>query len=71
MFQISLGNDTAEDFSIQEGDRIGLGSNGKYEIVEKPDGVIIKSITKMKLLLANVNYDEMISEGVDLFVQPV
>ena len=51
MFQISLGNDTAEDFSIQEGDRIGLSSNGKYEIIEKPDSVIIKAITKMKLLL--------------------
>ena len=65
MFQISLGNDTVEDFSIHEGNRIGLSSNGKYEIVEKPDGVIIKAITKMKLLLTSVKYDEMIAEGVD------
>ena len=65
------GNDLAEDFSIKQGDRIGLTSRGEYKIIDDADGVLIKVSSKEKLLLEGVNYNKVIAVGVELFVQPL
>ena len=69
--QISKKTDLVEDFSIKQGDRIGLTSKGKYKIVDDADGVLIKASSKKKLLLEGVTYDKVIAAGSDLFVQPI
>ena len=71
IFQISRGIDLVEDFSIKQGDRIGLTSNGKYKIINDADGVLIKASPKEKLSLEGVAYADIIAVGVALFVQPV
>ena len=71
VFQISKKTDLVEDFSIKQGDRIGLTSKGKYKIVDDADGVLIKASSKKKLLLEGVTYDKVIAAGIDLFVQPI
>ena len=71
VFQISKGVDLVKDFSIKQGDRIALDKKGKYSIIDDSDGVLIKASTKKQLFLEEVDYDDIIAAGVDLFVQPV
>ena len=71
VFQISKGVDLVEDFSIKQGDRIALAKNGKYKIIDDPDGVLVIVSTKNQLFLEGVDYDDVIAAGVDLFVQPI
>ena len=71
VFQISKGFDFIEDFSIKQGDRIALDSTGKYKIIDDDNGVVIKASSNNQLLLEGVNYDDVMTAGVDLFVHPV
>ena len=71
VFQISKGTDLVDDFSIKQGDRIGLTSRGEYKIIDDADGVLIKASSKEKLLLEGVNFNKVIAVGVELFVQPL
>ena len=71
VFQISKGVDLVEDFSIKQGDKIALLDNGKYSIIDDPDGVLIMASAKKQLFLEGVDYDDVIAAGIDLFVQPV
>ena len=60
-----------EDFSIMQGDKIALLDNGKYSIIDDPDGVLIMASAKKQLFLEGVDYEDAIAAGIDLFVQPV
>ena len=70
VFQISKGIDLVEDFSFKQGDRIALDKKGQYSIIEDPDGVLIMASAKKQLFLDDVNIDDVIAAGIDLFVQP-
>jgi len=69
VFQISKGTDLIEDFSIKQGDRIALDKKGQYSIIDDPDGVLVIASAKKQLLLAGVDINDILAEGVDLFVQ--
>lgn len=71
VFQISKKTDLVQDFSIKQGDRIGLSPKGKYEVIDDTNGVLIKASFKEKLLLEGISYDKVIAAGVGLFVQPI
>ena len=71
VFKISKGIDIVEDFSIDDGDRIALDKKGKYRIIEDSAGVLIKASRKKQVLLQDADFDEIIAEGVQLFVQPL
>ena len=71
VFQISKGIDLVEDFDITQGDRIALDKRGKYTIIDGSDGVLIKASRRKQLLLNEVDYNDIIAAGVDLFVQRV
>ena len=71
VFQISKGVDLIEDFNIKQGDRIALDKKMKFSIIDDPDGVLIMASAKKQLFLDEVNYDDVIAAGIDLFVQPV
>ena len=69
VFQISKGNDIIKDFNIQQGDRIALDKKGRYSVVEDSDGVLIIANAKKQLFLEDVNYDDVMQAGIDIFVQ--
>ena len=71
VFQMSKGLDLVEDFSIKQGDRIALDKTGQYRIINDPDGVLIIASAKNQLFLDGADYADVITAGVDLFVQPV
>ena len=71
MFKNSKGLDLVEDFSLQQGDRIALPKSGKYKIIEDENGVLITTHSKRGLLLPGLEYSEVISARIDLFIQPV
>ena len=69
MFQISKGIDIVEDFSIRQGDRIALDHKGEYTIISDENGVYVFAAPTKQLFLQGVSYDDVISAGVDIFVQ--
>ena len=71
VFQISKGIDLVADFNIKKGDRIALGSKGKYTIINDPNGTLIMANAKKQLFLDGVDYDNIIAAGSELFVQIV
>ena len=71
VFQVSRGLDIVKDFSIRQGDRIGLDKKGNYSLQEHTDGVLIQANSKKLILLEGVDYDNANQLGVDLFVQPI
>ena len=71
IFQISRGLDIVRDFSIRQGDRIGLDNKANYKLQEHSDGVMIEASSKKLILLEGVNYDDANQLGVNLFVQPI
>ena len=68
VFKNSKGLDLVEDFSLQQGDRIALPKSGKYKIIEDENGVLITTHSKRGLLLPGLEYSEVISARIDLFV---
>ena len=71
VFQVSKGFDHVKDFSIEQGDRIALGKQGKYTIIDGRDGVLVFASAKKQLFLDGVDFDDVVGMGSDLFVQPV
>ena len=68
VFQFSKGFDIVRDFSLKQGDRIGLKNNLNYSIVDTSNGIQIKLSENKKMYLDNVDYNDFISAGDDLFV---
>ena len=60
-----------KNFKIKQGDRIALDKKGKYSILDDADGVLVMASAKKQLFLEGVDYDEIVTAGVDLFVQPI
>lgn len=71
VFQLSKGTDIVRDFSIREGDRIALTNNGRYRIINDPEGVLVSANGNRRMLLQGLDYDEIVQVGIELFVQPV
>ena len=69
VFQISKGIDIILDFEIKEGDSIGLDKNGKFTIVDDDQGVLIIASANKQIFLEDVNYDDIMDLGNELFVQ--
>ena len=68
VFQISKGIDVVRDFSLKQGDKIGFRNNIDYSIVQINDGIQIKLGEKKGLSIENVDYNDFINAGADLFV---
>ena len=67
VFKISKGFDIVRDFSLAQGDKIGI-QNNNYSIINTVNGVEIFLGKKRKILLESVDYNDIINHIDELYV---
>jgi len=65
VFKTSKGVDVVNDFSLKQGDRVGLNQGTEYEVIDDVDGTLIKVSDDIRMLLLDQNYDDFMAAGND------
>ena len=65
VFKTSKGVDTVKDFSLKQGDRIGLNQDTIYDVIDDVDGTLIRVTNSIRMLLVDQDYDDFLAAGND------
>ena len=65
VFKTSKGVDTVKDFSLKQGDRIGLYQDTIYDVIDDVDGTLIRVTNSIRMLLVDQDYDDFLAAGND------
>ena len=65
VFKTSKGVDIVNDFSLMQGDRIGLYQDTIYDVIDDVDGTLIRVTNSIRMLLVDQDYNEFLAAGND------
>ena len=65
VFKTSKGVDIVNDFSLMQGDRIGLYQDTIYDVIDDVDGTLIRVTNSIRMLLVDQDYDDFLAAGND------
>ena len=65
VFKTSKGVDIVRDFSLNQGDRIGLNQDTVYDVIDDVDGTLIRVSDDIRMLLLDQDYDKFLAAGND------